>query len=74
VLRPPELDVDTLRERTSSGERPLDIRIVGYADAAGVRQEANYDTACRASRSSATRAWLMKAAAVAPEAAAMMAP
>ena len=73
MLHPPEPDVDTLRERTSSGERPPDIRIVGYTDA-GVRQEANYDTAGRASRSSATRAWLMKAAAVAPEAAAMMAP
>jgi hypothetical protein len=39
VLHPPELDVGDLRERTSSGECPLEIRILGYADTARVRQD-----------------------------------
>ena len=39
VLHPPDLDVGALEDLTISGERPLDIRIVEYADPARMRQE-----------------------------------
>ena len=51
VLHPPDLDVGALEDLTSSGERPLDIRIVEYADPARVRQEKAAGTAAGELRS-----------------------
>jgi phosphoglycerate dehydrogenase-like enzyme len=51
VPHPPDLDVGALEDLTSSEERPLDIRIVEYADPARMRQEKAAGTAADELRS-----------------------